>query len=86
MKNTERDYISQGNGSNMTVEKVNPVYNKKQPDIADPDESEGKPAKILPIIDKKNKANGKNNKEAFNADNLNAGINEADEMDNSGSE
>ena len=79
MKNTEKDYISQGNGSNMTTEKIKPHYNKKQPDITGPDESEEKPAKILPIIDRHKKEEIKDN-------NLNAGINEADESDNSGSE
>jgi len=53
----------------------------RQPDIILPGET---PAIILPIIDNSVKDIDEQKKESPDKDNLNAGINEADEMDNSG--
>jgi len=81
MKNNESDYNTDSKTVSTYTENDK---DKQQPEITVPGDSEEKPAKILPIIDKDKKQKGKDNNEVLDENNLNAGINEADEMDNSG--
>jgi hypothetical protein len=76
MKNNENDYNEDRKAGSLITDN-----DKGKPEIVLPEET---PAKILPIIDKGNKKDDDNKIEKPDEDNLNAGINEADEMDNSG--
>ena len=71
MKNTNSGSNTDNKKGHLNTE----TENNKQPDIIMPDEE---PVKILPITD--------DNNEEFNEDDINAGINEVDEMDNSGAD
>ncbi|MGF2410831.1 hypothetical protein [Ferruginibacter sp.] len=66
------------------MKKSDQQRNMRQPDIADPAEAEGMPAKILPIIGKGNLKPGNDSKEAANEVDVIAQQDESDQSDNSG--
>jgi hypothetical protein len=78
MANTENKNSKNSNPGGLITDYD---HNMRQPDIILPGEI---PAIILPIIDNSIKNFEEQKKENPDKDNLNAGINEADEMDNSG--